>query len=352
MRLCFLGDAGSIHLQRWLNYFTAAGHQVDVISFRPCPVPGVTVHLLAGGKSGSLSYIKGMLKIRSLLREIKPDLLHAHYATSFGLLALVTGFHPLVVSAWGSDVLVAPDKSKLLRLLVKRVLRQADALTSDSAHMSARMEELLAGRQKPLKTVTMGVSQEWLSNPPQVSRKAKQILSLRIHSENYNIETVIRATAKVLEQVPEANLVVAAEGPGTAVLKDVASSLGIGAKVEFVGQLSHAGVQRYLHESAISVSVPSSDATAVSLLETMACGTFPVISALPANREWIDDGVNGLLVKARDEDALAAAVLHALQDESLRQQAEEMNRERIVSRAVWENNMAEMEELYSRLLGK
>jgi len=96
VRLCFLGDAGSIHLQRWIHYFLKAGYQVDVISFRPCEIQGAKVHLLAQGDGGRLAYVKAVFKIRSLMREIQPDMLHAHYATSFGLLALVSGYKPLV----------------------------------------------------------------------------------------------------------------------------------------------------------------------------------------------------------------------------------------------------------------
>ena len=177
MRICFLGDAGSIHLQRWINYFIKAGHQVDIISFSPCPIEGPMVHLLANGKTGRLAYIYSLTKIRGLLKKIQPDVLHAHYATSFGLLALISGFHPLVVSAWGSDVLIAPKQSFFLKLIVEQVLGKADALTSDSSYMSGRMVELLQGRNKLLKTVTMGVSQEWFKSIPLRPKNDMQILS-------------------------------------------------------------------------------------------------------------------------------------------------------------------------------
>jgi glycosyltransferase involved in cell wall biosynthesis len=349
VRICFLGDAGSIHLRRWVDYFIKAGYEVDIISFSPCPDEGPTVHLLAKGRSGRLAYIIGMLKIRRLLKKIKPDLLHAHYATSFGLLAVLSGFHPLVVSAWGSDVLVAPKQSVLLKLVVELVLKKADALTSDSSYMSKRMLELLKGRPKTLKTVTMGVSREWFTSLPQGSKNELQILSLRGHQVIYNIDIILQAMAAVRRAIPEAVLIVAGEGPETDKLQTLARSLGILKQVKFVGQLPHAQVQDYLNQSAISVSVPSSDATAVSLLETMACGSFPVVSDLPANREWVEDGVNGLIVGIRDAADLSQALIRALQESVLRRNAIELNRQKIQAKAIWEDNMAEMEELYRDL---
>ncbi|HWQ71183.1 MAG TPA: glycosyltransferase [Desulfitobacteriaceae bacterium] len=349
MRICFLGDAGSIHLQRWISYFIKAGHEVDIISFNSCPIEGPAVHLLANGHTGRLAYIWSLFRIRGLIRKIKPDLLHAHYATSFGLLAIISGFHPLVVSAWGSDVLIAPKQSALLRLAVEQVLRRADALTSDSSYMSGRMIELLKGQAKILKTVTMGVSREWFSSIPDTPKNDLQILSLRGHQVIYNIDIILRSMVEVLEEVPEASLVVAGEGPETSSLKALARSLGILENVNFVGQLPHAKVQDYLNQSSISVSVPSSDATAVSLLETMACGSFPVVSDLPANREWVEDSVNGLIVGIRNTAELSRALIRCLQDRALRQDAIELNRQKIIAKAIWENNMAEMEELYWEL---
>ncbi|MFZ3101750.1 MAG: glycosyltransferase [Desulfitobacteriaceae bacterium] len=349
MRICFLGDAGSIHLQRWINYFIKAGHQIDIISFSSCPIEGPTVHLLAKGKTGRIVYIYSLTKIRRLLKKIQPDVLHAHYATSFGLLALISGFHPLVVSAWGSDVLIAPKQSVFLKLIVEQVLSKADALTSDSSYMSERMVELLHGQNKLLKTVTMGVSQEWFKSIPLWPKNDLQILSLRGHQVIYNIDIILRAMVNVSEIVPEATLVVAGEGPETSSLKALAKSLGIVKNVSFVGQLPHEQVQDYLNQSVISVSVPSSDATAVSLLETMACGAFPVVSDLPANREWIEDGANGLIIPIRDVSNLSKALIRSLQDKALREGAIELNRQRIKNKAIWENNMAEMEELYRGL---
>jgi glycosyltransferase involved in cell wall biosynthesis len=216
--------------------------------------------------------------------------------------------------------------------------------------MSQRMRELLKGQEQILKTVTMGVSRDWFEQLPNLTKKEHQILSLRGHQTIYNIDVVIEAMAEVVQSIPEAQLIIAGEGPETQKLRTLAQSLKLEKNIQFVGQLPHAAVQTYLNESAVSVSVPSSDATAVSLLETMACGSFPVVSELPANREWIDQDVNGLLVPSKDAGALAKALIRALEDSDLRTQAQEINRQRVKEKAIWEDNMREMEELYRALI--
>ena len=196
----------------------------------------------------------------------------------------------------------------------------------------------------------MGVSRDWFEQISQSEKKPLQIVSLRGHQTNYNIDVLIQAMAEVTKAEPKAQLIVAGEGPETEGLRMLSSSLGIDKNVHFVGQLPHEAVQKYLNESSISASVPSSDATAVSLLETMACGSFPIVTDLPANREWIEDNVNGLLVPIKDSKALAEAIIRALEDVTLRDKAREINRQRVGDKAIWEDNMGEVEELYQLLM--
>src|SRR5207302_9379094 len=111
VRLCFVATAGSIHSYRWVKYFAGRGHRVDWISFSPLafePLPEVRFHHLtfgdvAGGDAASV--LRGTRAVRRLLHRIEPDLLHAHYVGLNGVVAALTRFHPLVLTAWGSDVL-------------------------------------------------------------------------------------------------------------------------------------------------------------------------------------------------------------------------------------------------------
>ena len=74
-------------------------------------------------------------------------------------------------------------------------------------------------------------------------------------------------------------------------------------KVKFVGFLNHNQNDDFYNKSKIYISIPDSDATSISLLEAMYSGCIPVVSDLPANREWIDDGINGIIF-SEDIDSL------------------------------------------------
>ena len=122
--------------------------------------------------------------------------------------------------------------------------------------------------------------------------------------------------------------------------------------VEFLGFLDRARFRDALAEADVFVSVPSSDATSVALLQAMAAGCFPIVSDLPSQREWIEDGVNGFLAPLHRPDVLADLITRALDDAGLRRRAAERNRAIVEERGLNEVQMAKMERLYLRLAGR
>jgi L-malate glycosyltransferase len=96
----------------------------------------------------------------------------------------------------------------------------------------------------------------------------------------------------------------------------------------------------------VFVSVPSSDATSVALLQAMAAGCFPIVSDLPAQRELVEDGVNGFRVPLHRPDVLADRIARALADAPLRAAAAARNLQIVTERGLNETEMARMEALY------
>jgi glycosyltransferase involved in cell wall biosynthesis len=104
-----------------------------------------------------------------------------------------------------------------------------------------------------------------------------------------------------------------------------------------------------IQQSRVSVSVPTSDATSVSVLESMACGLPIVASDLPANRQWIDDQ-GGCIVPVRDAQALTQALLRLHDHPEQTAQMGPHNRERIERDASRRGQMDAMWRHYQKLL--
>lgn len=72
----------------------------------------------------------------------------------------------------------------------------------------------------------------------------------------------------------------------------------------------------------------------------MACGAFPIVSDIPANRQWVRDRENGMIVSGADARSLADAIAEAAEDEALRRRAESRNLEIVRARGDRSRNIA------------
>ncbi len=146
MKLCYFGDAQSIHVQKWCTYFSCIGNEVHLISFRKAEIPNVQVHYINIGlinvSGRNWKALLKFFKIRKLLKRINPDVFHAHYATSYGITAALVNFHPFVISVWGSDLLITPKKSIIIKKMLKWAFKRCDSVTVVADHMTSSLLSL------------------------------------------------------------------------------------------------------------------------------------------------------------------------------------------------------------------
>lgn len=319
-RWVLVGDAESPHLLKWARALQASGRvELWVASSRGFD-PGFDALGLgderrlalghrprpAGGNVGVLRHAPALGR---WLARVDADVLHAHYLTSHGTLAwLARRTHrlrgALVASAWGSDILVAPRTSAAVRWLTRRVLADATLATSDSAHMADAMRALGAGEVMtfPFGLEAMpamgddGMREPWL------------VYANRGLEPIYRPDRVLDLFAALARRVPEAGLVVAHDGSLRAALQArVAADALLAPRVSFTGRLDATAQAAWYTRARWYLSLPSSDSVSVSVLEAMAHGAVPVLSDLPANRELVRDGDNGLVVPEGASDTLEAA---------------------------------------------
>jgi L-malate glycosyltransferase len=287
-------------------------------------------------------------------REIDPDIVHGHYVSDYGFLAAATGRHPLVVSAWGSDLLIDPRESRLVNSIVRWVLRRSELITYD-AEVVAERAVALGAKPDRLIRVVAGVDSEFMEHVErswaEPEHRQPVVLSHRSLGRSlFNVDVIIRAMARVLEAVPDARLRVGHDGTLRPQLENLALECGIEHAVEFIGYASDPGtLARRMCEAAVYVSIPSSDGTSVTLLEAIAAGAYPVLSDLPANREWVTEA-SGALVPERDVDRVAEAIIAGLKDPVRRMAAAERNRHLVRQEGLWETNMSRLESAYRDLV--
>jgi glycosyltransferase involved in cell wall biosynthesis len=349
-RILLLGDATQVHLIRWEAYLRDNGYETLTASLEPIDgIAGPRRRIrVAPWLPDALRYPMAVPAVRRMIGDFKPDLVNAHFIPNYGVIAAGTGFRPWILTTWGSDVMVLPGRSPFQMVRARTVIRRASAITSDAHVMTQRLVELGAQPDR-ITTFPMGVDRRAFFSGVSDRGEDLRLVSDRKLEDVYNIETILAAVPYILRSEPKATLTVAGDGRSAARLRETAERLAPSA-IRFVGNMAHAAMPDLLRVNHVYVSVSLSDTTSVSLLEAMACGLFPVVSDIPANREWIVHGTNGFVVPARDERRLAEAVVNAWRDPALRRSAAQLNARTIADRADWHRNMGVLTRLFDQVL--
>ena len=350
MRLCFLAPANSAHTQKWIDHFKQRECEIHLVSFHFAEIQGVHLHHLAAPfKSFYLLHIPRM---KLLLKKIKPDILHAHYASSYGFVGAALGFHPFVVSVWGSDIIEFPKRSLVHRKMLQYSLSQADKITVTSRLLEEAAEGLAPVKQKITRT-PFGVDLERFKPESKPGRKDQIILGLiKNLDRKYGIEYLLKGFALVEKSYKNIRLVIAGDGPLKDQLRELAFQLGCQEKVEFLGRIPHSQVPTLLNEMDIFIMPSIHESFGVAALEASACGLPVIASDVGGIPEVVVHRKTGLLIPPGNPEALAEAVVYLIENPDLREKLGKDGREFVMETFDWQENAQRMENLYQELLSQ
>lgn len=359
MKVCYIADASSPHSLIWISYFAAKGHKICWISASGLDgdlPPNTEFHQIKNAGSKSAKIIFNIAAVRHLVKKAKPDILHSHYAGVNGVLGWLSGFHPSVLTAWGSDILFA-GKSFFARPLIGAALKDANLITCDAFHLKNEIIKFGIPEDK-IKIINFGVETD-IFLPANADKKLRErlgisgcpsVISLRSLEPVYDIPTLISAASIVAKKIRNVKFVIGGRGSSEGALKKMASDLGISRNVIFAGFIRRNDLPRWLNSFDLYVSTSLSDAGIASCTaEAMSCGKPVVISNSAENDKWISNGKNGFLFPARDAQKLAEMLIRLL-SEAPDRKIGLAGRQTIIEKKDYNNEMSKMEDLYEKLL--
>ena len=369
MKICFVANAESVHTERWVKYFILKGHDVHLISHEGRKIEGVKFYKLKSfGKSkitrekirpvDLLTFIIRALQTRKYIRKIKPDLVHGHNVILGGFYASVAKFKPLVITAWGTDVLIAPNISVFLKKISIYTLRNASLITCDGRNTKEAMEKLGASVDK-IKIIYFGIdtikfhpdkkSLEWRKKLGLENYNIA--ISLRGLNPIYSIETLLYAIPIVLKEKSESFFIIGGNGPLENELKNLASSLKIEKNIIFTGNLSMEEIPQYLASSDLYISTSLSDSgLAASTGEAMASGLPVIVTDSGDSNEWIINGESGFVIPVKEHQLLAEKIIQLFNDKNMMKKYGSLNRKIIEEKQDYYKEMGKMEKLYESLI--
>jgi glycosyltransferase involved in cell wall biosynthesis len=324
----------------------------------PVSVEGVTLHRLHKNQeyrhvAAKLGYFWKGLQSRRVVRQVEPDILHAHYVSSAGLVARLSGFRPYAVTVHGSD-LIDRSKTWIGRAILRRVLGRAALVNPVAAHMVPILERLGVSRDRIL-VLPFGIDLDKFPFRPRADLfkdGIRLICTRSLGSPVYDIPTMLRAVAEARRRGVPVTLSLPATGGLAPQMKDLAAQLGIAEAVAFGAGYRNDEVPALLAPHDVYVSASLWDGASISLMETMACGTFPLVSDIAANREWLEHEKNAFLFPTGDWQRLAELIVDLPARREFIRRALDSNRQKVEALADRRKNLATlcraMESLVAR----
>jgi len=303
-----------------------------------------------------LFYITGFFLTVFAILKHRCGLIHAHWAIPTGLIGALAGAllrKPLIVTIHGSDLRMAIERPGFLRKIFVYVCRHATYLNCVSNGQKKEMEQLGIMGEK-ISIIPMGVDEAFLEKGKnrkiEFNKRPFIILSNRNLLPLYNVSLLIRAIPFVLKEEPKAKFIIAGEGRERENIEKEVKSLNVSSSVKFLGRIPHEKMPDILAQADIYVSTSLYDGTSISLLEAMGSGAFPIVTDIPANREWIIDGKNGFLVPTDEVGFLAKRIIDAIRGHALLQKSRENNLFIVEQKALWPVNVRRVKEVYAGFL--
>jgi glycosyltransferase involved in cell wall biosynthesis len=357
MKICFFADSESIHTVRWCMHFKQLGHDVHLISFKSAEVPNIPTYFVDTSnisvKGGNWKVLFKYRKVKKIIKQINPDIVHALYATSYGITGALCGFKPYVITALGSDLLLSPQNSKVYRFLLKYAFSKAQFITVMSDQMKIEAEKLNVPESKVM-TLPFGIDPQLFNAKQRKLDTSKFVVtSTRNFETVYNIPHLLKAIALVKKGIPNIHLNLIGAGSLKSEIKSLVNELELNEIVTFFGKIPQVEIVKVLNQSNVFVSVSLSDGNNISLNEAMACEALCIATDIPANTQWITHEENGFLVKINDVEALAEYLRVSERNyEELQQKSLPLSRKLLHEKGIWEVNMKRMEDQYKRLVNK
>lgn len=353
MKICIIGQNSSVHIQKWIQAISELDDiELDVITFKRGAIfEKVKYHYIDSYTGTKLDYILNLFRVKRLIKKISPNIIHAHYATSYGLMAAFSGFHPFILTGWGADIFDSP-KNFFMNLILKYTFKKADEITVLS---KITQKEILLLSNKKAHLIPFGVNLSKFSKINRANSEIIRIGTIRTLEEKYGIEYLIRAFAMIYNKNPNVHLDIIGDGPQREFLEQLVSSLNISERVHFHGYINqNTDFERYINllqsfDIFTILSIIDSETFGVAAVEASACGIPIVATNVGGLPEVVDDGVSGIIVPPKNAEQVALALERLIVDKELRDKMGINGREKVEKQYNWQNNVNQMVSLYRKL---
>lgn len=359
IKVLLLADPSSSHIIKWANSLYDSGLEVSIFSMSKYEQlqfnPGIMIESFKipewikwkpdGNLLKSL-YLLALPKLKKIIKQNSPIILHAHSASSYGLLGALSSYKPFLISVWGNDVYNFPRKSDLLRKILEFNLSRADKIFSTSSNMA---KETRKYSKVDVEVINFGVDTNIFKptlEKEYFSQNDIVIGTIKSLEPKYGIFDLVDAFNLLKEKFPSVSLKLLIVGRGSLEkeLNDYIKRLKLTESTVITGFIPFNKIPQ-MHNTLdimVATSVEDSESFGVSVLESSACGRPVVVTNVGGLPEVVEDDVTGKIIPPKRPDILAKELEKLILNIKLRKDMGSAGRMRVVEKFNWKNNVEQM----------
>ncbi len=288
---------------------------------------------------------RAVLSLSSLIRSIRPNIVHCHALTPDGTLTLLasrlmTMPPKVVVTSHGNDIVSLPEWSYDGRDTIRSRVAAWYTAPRIAAHIvpSQAMAKHAIEKGLPKEKLTVipnGIPigndydfEEHTTQPKLTPVRDKLLpshsngisfLSLASGRPIKNLVTLVEAFEKAKNRLGQSKLLLACQGASSERIRSLVESGELNEKVTFIGEVTGLEKRMYFQNSDVYCNVSHFESFGVTLLEAMKYGTAVLASSVGGVPEFIEHDRNGLLVSPTDVSGIAEAMVRLYEDAELRE---------------------------------
>ncbi len=373
MRVLYFSQGYSPHDHRFLSALADTEHTVfylrlegdlQHIEDRPVPAQIQQVHWAGGKATFHWNDVPRLaIDLRRVIREIKPDLVHAGPIQTCAFLAVLSGFRPLLTMSWGFDLMQDSERNRWWRWVTRYTLQRSTFFVSDA---QITRNKAVGYGMKADRTVVFpwGVDLKQFSpeearherapsatqrkRPSAADHKPFVLFCNRSWEPRYGVDILARAFLQVARERDDVCLLLLGSGSLAQAIRQILMNGQVLDRVQFGGRVSQSELPRWYRMADLYISPSHVDGSSVSLMEALACGLPALVSDIPANKEWVTENVNGWLFPDGDAPALAAKILAVVDRRRKLGDVSRAARKLAEERADWQKNFRVLLDAYQQ----
>jgi glycosyltransferase involved in cell wall biosynthesis len=295
-----------------------------------------------------LNLLENLDKLKTQINQIQPHIIHAGPIQTCGFLVALSEFNNLITMSWGSDILVDSQKNFLYKWITKHTLKKTSVLIADCDAVSKIAIRFGFTKERIIK-FPWGIDLQKFQ--PGVNNELRNqlgwedkfiILSLRSWEKLYGVDVVVKAFVEAAKSEPDLRLLLLGTGSMKSVIEKFVADNNMHDRIFMGGVINQKDLPDYYQASDLYISASYSDGSSVSLMEALASGLPVLVSDIPGNKEWIDQGRNGWLFKTGSVENLTKSMSEIYKNKAHISQVGIEARKSAEKKANWEVNFQKL----------